>query len=148
MKQRFTSRKDAWIGILFLAIVFFPVVLSYFTRNQSRNHIHTPEQFIFSIGIVECIILLLLGSLWFGTWYEIDSEYLYYRVSLYKGKITVSAIHAIKKKSKQSSSNFAFSKDLIMIKYNTYDDITISPLDKEGFINALKLVNPNIVVEG
>lgn len=134
------------MGLIFLISIMIPFVILILARNQPLKN-GTPGEAILIIGIVECIISSLMLSLWYGTFYEIDSEYFYYRISFLKGKIPINAIHLIKTKSKRSTVNISLSNDMMMIKYNTYDDITISPVDKEGFINALKLVNPNIVIE-
>jgi hypothetical protein len=85
--------------------------------------------------------------MWFDTYYVIQDNKLIYRSALLKGSINIDTIvEIIKNKGAYSGIKPALSMKGIVIKYNRWDEIYISPKNAEQFINALKTINQNIRV--
>jgi hypothetical protein len=60
-------------------------------------------------------------------------------------KIAVKSIRKIEK-SRSLLSAPALSIDRLLITFNTFDDIIVSPKDKFAFVDALKMINPDIEI--
>ncbi len=96
------------------------------------------------------IILTVVGSfafvlhLFFTTKYTIEQETL----SIKSGILVNDTLNILSIKSinntKSILSSPAASFDRILIKYNKYDEVIISPKNKLEFIKHLKTINPNI----
>jgi general stress protein CsbA len=96
---------------------------------------------------INSIILGLLTWLILQTNYKLDAKNLYYKSGPFKGTIAVNSIKKIE-----------FHKGLVVpviwkpalshvgliITYNNYDDIYISPENREEFVQRLTQINPNI----
>jgi hypothetical protein len=90
----------------------------------------------------------VLTWIWFDTYYIIKDEQLFYKSAFIKGSIPVSAIHEIKKHKGLYSGGLkpALSMKGLVVKYNRYDDMYISPEKTDEFIAELQKINPNIKV--
>jgi len=87
---------------------------------------------------------------WFGTNYIIEDNKLMYRSALLRGSVKIDTIFEnVKNKHQYSGIKAVLSTKGLLIKYNKWDDVYVSPEDAEGFIAKLKAINPNIdVVDG
>ena len=94
--------------------------------------------------------VFLLLSVWYYTYYEIENETLTCRSGPFLKKIKISAIRKISRPQKiyikKSYVSFGLSFVQTIITYNSYDDVAISPEDFDGFVNAIKLRNPDVEV--
>jgi hypothetical protein len=105
-------------------------------------------------GPVAILVLLFIVATyfvwtWFDTYYVIKDDKLFYKSALINGSINIDTIHEIVKgKTSFSGVKPALSTKGLIIKYNKWDDIYISPKDADLFINALKEINPDIQVSG
>jgi hypothetical protein len=146
MKQRFYSKKDPWIGIVIFLCALLPFIITFtiFYIPQNRP---VPVPVIFFLYLITITLSLLMISIWFQTYYEIDQEFLYHRMGPFKGKLAVKSIRSVKKHSRRSLYSPTLSYDLVLISYNTFDDISLSPEDQDSFIAALRIMNKNIVIE-
>lgn len=88
----------------------------------------------------------LLIWIWFNTYYIIKDEQLFYKSAFIKGSIPIIAIHEIVKHKGLYSGSLkpALSMKGLVIKYNRYDDMYISPEKADEFIGELQKVNPDI----
>ncbi len=149
MKQRFYSKKDPGMGFFFVILILF-LLIAFFGLPYLPHTKPTPiiGQSIF--GIITMATFLLMASLWYGTYYEIDNDTLICRSGPFFRKIPISAIRSVSKPKKiflnQSYMSFGLSFTKSIISYNAYDDISISPGDFDAFVAALKLRNPEIEV--
>jgi hypothetical protein len=146
MKQRFYSKKDPWIRLLIFVVALLPFIITIplFYIPQSKP---TPAPVIIGLYTITISASLLMLSFWFQTYYEIDDEYVYYRMGPFKGKIPIKSIRSVKKHAARSFYSPSLSYDLVLITYNVYDDISLSPQDQDGFVVALRIMNKNIVIE-
>ncbi|WP_432712253.1 PH domain-containing protein [Pedobacter sp.] len=83
--------------------------------------------------------------MWHDTYYLIDDNQLLYKSALLRGSIDISSIVEIEKNKKiYAGVKPSLSNKGVVIKYNKWDDIFMSPIDIDHFISALKDVNPGI----
>ena len=89
--------------------------------------------------------VLLWG--YFGTSYQLTSTDFIYKYGPLKGQIPINSIRKITK-SKILYSGFkpATALNGLMIYYNTYDNIYISPKTNTTFIKELVKINPGIQI--
>ena len=96
------------------------------------------------IGIISMIIWIL-----FDTKYSIKEENLYYYSGPFRGKITINSIRKIEHHSGlivPVTYKPALDTKGLIIHYNSFDDIYISPHQEAIFLEELLRINPNIVV--
>ena len=94
--------------------------------------------------LIECFFLWV----WFDTYYVIKDEHLFYKSAFIKGSIPISVIHEIVKHKGLYSGSLkpALSMTGLVVKYNRWDDMYISPARADEFIGELQKVNPTIKV--
>ena len=96
-----------------------------------------------------CIILLVIAfiaHLFLTTYYQVNGSTLRVKSGFVVDKtIKIDSITQIKETNNPISSP-AISIDRIVISYNKYDSVIISPKEKKAFINHLTQINPNIRV--
>jgi len=125
-----------WTTVLILFITPF------FAPNDSLVEI------IPLIIILVCAIILLWVLL--DTKYVIDHSYLHYYSGPVRGKIDIFNINMIEQQKGwfiNASLKPALGNKGFIIKYNKYDDIYVSPRDKQKFIEALLDLNPQIEIK-
>ena len=136
MNQSFPA-KISYALVLFVTLVFFapliPAVL------QAGFDAKMATTFIFLVIIYILVLYLLLG-----TKYTIENNMLKIRSGFIQfSPVPVESIKEIRKTHSLLSAP-APSFDRILIKYGKYDEVIVSPKDKQAFINALKNINPAI----
>lgn len=102
------------------------------------------------VSIIGSILILLTSFIIHAfkyTYYQIDDAILKYKCGLFNGKIDILKI----KKIEYNNSIFVnaiyklgWSHKGIIITYNNYDDIFISPVNRDEFVSLLKQINPEI----
>ena len=124
-------------GYIVIALIIFLIILTIISFWGK----------VYPAFFILIIALSYLVWMWFDTYYVIDGDQFLYRSALVKGSISINTIFEIVKNKTQCSGNKpALSTKGIILKYNKWDDIFISPVDIDQFINALKNVNPNIKI--
>lgn len=132
--------------ILTVSLLWITVLILLATPFFAPNNTFT--EMIPMIIIVICAMILLWILL--DTKYVIDHSYLYYYSGPIRGKIDIFNINAI-----EIQKNWLVSATLkpalgskgLIIKYNAYDDIYVSPRDKQKFIETLLELNPTIEIK-
>ena len=93
------------------------------------------------------ILAALFYLLWtiFDTHYVISDNKLHYKSALLKGSIEISSIVEIRKnKTMFAGLRPATASKGIIIRYNKWDDIYMSPANADAFVQALMAANPSI----
>jgi hypothetical protein len=128
----FTSKIDWWFGLVLL----YPIYRSIIGMING--------DWLGYVGIVLIAVLIVFFSK--TTQYIVnDTQLVIQCMFIVNEKIDIEKIRKIEKTSSILSSP-ALSLDRIAIKYNTYDEIYISPKEKQLFIDELLLINPTIEV--
>ncbi|MCP9201263.1 PH domain-containing protein [Gramella sp. GC03-9] len=139
--MKFKAKK----GTLFLAITFgltglFLVFISYRIFSESSFNYE-----FFPSDLVLILVLILLFWILMSTKYELSDKYLFYQSGPIKGKIEIDKIREIiVGKSLWAGLKPALATKGLIIKYNKYDEIYISPESNELFVQKIKEINPGI----
>ncbi len=139
--MKFESAKDKLIGIsIFLINVFLTGVMGLILLKGDMG-----------IGIIFPIVLLLaviglLFWLYFGTYYKLSKEEGFtYRNGPFKGQISIDRItEIVKGKTIWVGFKPATAKNGLVIKYDKFNEIYISPKTNETFISKILELNKEI----
>ena len=128
--------KYIYVGvILFLLLLTFPALFE-----------DSYEPFLVLFSIQFLVILFLIWT-YKTTFYKIENSDLYWKSGPFKGKIDISKINKIEYHKGIVVPTIwkpALSHIGLIITYNKYDDIYISPEKQQEFIATLQRLNPNI----
>lgn len=141
--MKFKSDFSKFNFIIPLIPVFILLIISIFTEDDI-NLIIFPASGIFVFTV------LLFTILFYTTYYEIRENILIISMFFYKTKIKISEIRILKYSNSIIKTNLykpGFHHKGIEIMYHKYDDIFISPENKEQFIAKLLEINPNIEIK-
>lgn len=143
MEKRYRSSID-WVFysamiIMVLLTIGLPILV-YFDDEGGK----LPVVIMFGIvGTIAGLIFSLPGT----THYTFEKDSLICRSSFLKRTIPYSSINKIgKQKGLYAGWKFSLSSKGLLIAYNKYDELYISPTDQEQFIEDLKRSNPSIEV--
>jgi hypothetical protein len=127
-------------------IPLFPAVLISLIAFLSGDSI---EMVLAPIGILILLLSVLITVTFLTTYYEIRENLLIVSMFFYKTKIKISEIKTIKYSNSIIKTNFykpGFHHRGIEIVYHKYDDIFISPKNRDQFIEQLIEQNPTIEI--
>jgi hypothetical protein len=141
--RTFSSRRDTLFGSIILGTnLLLLYILFYHTRTEAG---------FFELFWVDLLMLGVVGLLvwiYFGTRYELNAHHLIYKSGPLRGKI---ALEQIKEVIRDTSMWVGFLKPAtarkgLIIKYNRYDEIYISPENNDIFINTLLELKSDVKV--
>ncbi|GAV25414.1 hypothetical protein ciss_13470 [Carboxydothermus islandicus] len=96
--------------------------------------------------LIFSIILIFWGWVWFSTGYKIEEDFLVIKSGPLKAKIPIKEITKIYK-TRSPVSSVALSLDRLAIVFGkNYDEVIISPVDEDKFIDELRKINSKIIV--
>jgi hypothetical protein len=139
--KRFLSSKSTFTYIFLWAIVLFMIVVLYLGIKENGVS-------IIPIVIVSLVIGFLLWVL-LDTRYVIKNHFLLYRSGPIRGRINIEQIQKIKKHSGlyvPVTLKPALDTKGLIITYNKYDDLFISPIKSDLFLEELMKINPKIEI--
>lgn len=129
----YKSKVDKWLGL--------PLIYPIFKSIQS---IFDGEMFGY-LALIGIIFVILFVSK--TTRYIISEDKLNIKsMWIVNDKIEINSIRKIEKSNSILSAP-ALSLDRLVIKYNKFDEIYISPKEKQLFVNEVIKINPNIEVK-
>ena len=138
----FKSSVSMFTGILLVVLATSMFCLGTFVLWYNK------EQLAVLIG---SFVMYALGG--FFVWILVDTKYtftnncLFYSSGPIRGKIAIDSIRKIKHQKGWINESFlkpALGMNGLYIYYNKFDDLYISPQDKEAFVNYLLKINPKI----
>jgi len=129
--------KVSYSLLLVIFLVFFgPLVPNLINKELSSKMLMT-------IGLLTLLFAFIL-HMFFKTRYIIDANKLKIKCGLIPYKpIDIATIKEVAR-TKSIISSPAPSFDRIVIKYGKFDEIIISPKDKQNFVKDLLKINPKI----
>lgn len=141
--MKFNSSKS-----LFTKIVLFGSILLLIgpTISVLVNATLSAQLVVLSINF---IVIYLLATIYFQTYYTIENSQLLWKSGPFKGKIEIQSITKITKHNGiivPTTWKPALSHHGLIINFNKYDDIYISPEKTDIFIKELQKINPNILL--
>lgn len=108
-----------------------------------------PSIYIFNFIMISIIVTLIWILL--DTKYSIKEEVISFNSGPFRGKININSIRKIEHHSGlivPVTYKPALDTKGLIIHYNSFDDIYISPKDEEVFLEELLKINPKIVIVG
>tara|TARA_R110001592_G_scaffold307299_2_gene580550 strand:+ start:53307 stop:53735 length:429 start_codon:yes stop_codon:yes gene_type:complete len=138
----FKSRKDPLYTSIVGAIIAFLFFSTFYFILEGNNVTAT----IVTV-VINAAVGILLTWMLMGTSYIMNKEYLRYKAGPIKGKIALDSIRQVKVgKTLYVGLKPATARNGIVIYYNKYDEIYISPKSNSHFVEELKKLNPSIEV--
>lgn len=125
----YRSKIDWWLITIIFIVFCYPMIEGILTKDYIM--------FSVSFGVLSLVFLMFKSIK-----YKIDGE----QLQIWWTKIDINSIKRIYSTHNPLSSP-ALSLDRIAVVYNTYDEVLISPKEREDFIREVLKINPNIVVE-
>ncbi|NMH25109.1 PH domain-containing protein [Flavobacterium solisilvae] len=125
----YKSKIDWWLIILILILFGYPIVDGILSKE-------------YVLSLVFGLILIIFFFLSKTIQYKIDGE----NLVIWKTKIDIKTIRKIYRTNNPLSSP-AMSLDRIAIVYNKFDEVLLSPEERDEFINELLKINPNIEIK-
>jgi hypothetical protein len=141
--KTFASSKNGFSCAILWIIAVGLLIILFIEKPEAE----APPLFIFNtiiIGIISMLIWILLD-----TKYSIKEEILYFYSGPFRGKININSIRKIERHSGiivPVTYKPALDTKGLIIHYNSFDDIYISPNQQVIFLEELLRINPNIVV--
>lgn len=143
MKKFYSDKHFPTVSILWIAVLFLLATPFLTPNNITKIAVFIP--IVISVASAILLLWILLG-----TNYSIEGSYLKYKSGPISGKIDIFRIHTIEHQKNWLVGNTlkpALGTKGLIIKYNKFDDIYISPKKKQEFINALLEINSHIEVK-
>lgn len=125
----YKSKVDWWLVLLVAGIFGYPIIDGILTQE-------------YILSVLFSGILLLFFFLSKTIQYKIEGE----NLIIWHTKIEISTIRKIYRTNNPLSSP-ALSLDRIAVVYNKFDEILISPKERNELINELLKINPSIEVK-
>ncbi|MBB3058888.1 PH domain-containing protein [Mucilaginibacter gotjawali] len=140
--MKYPAKKGAFI----IYIIIFLLLVSGIAMYDKHIKAFTPA---INAGAIICFaVIAIFLWLWFDTFYVIKEEKLYYRSAFIRGSIPIAAIREVDKTSRgYVGMKASIALKGIVIKYNKWDELLISPLNTDELISCLKEINPAIEVK-
>ncbi len=140
--MKFKSRKDKLLGFitfgissLLIGILIYGVIVGDIQKSEYWH--------FFIVGGVIC----LLFWLYFATRYELTSSDFNYYFGPFRGKIALTRIkEVVVGTTVWVGFRPATARNGILIKYDTYEELYISPKTNESFVTALKELKSDLII--
>ncbi len=137
----YKSKWDNFYLLILLAILI-PVITGILAISKAPV-----REYLTVLPILVACVLVFYLITYFTTSYKIDSEFLRYRCLVFFGKVKVKSIRRIEVgKNLYSGMKPATAMKGLIIYYDKYEEVYISPIDNEEVVNALLKINPQIEV--
>ncbi|MBT8306670.1 MAG: PH domain-containing protein [Maribacter sp.] len=140
--MKFKSRKDILFSTILLGVPFF--VLGLTADGIIKGEMTKGEYWVLPL-----VIIIVGYILWFyyGTNYELNKDGFVYRSGPINGKINPNRIKEIVKgKTLWMGFRPATARKGLIIKYDQFGEIYISPKTNEAFIEQILVINRNIKI--
>lgn len=133
----FVSRKSPFLWILWGALILLAFWFLLFAEG--------PRWALLPMIVP---ILLLTGTL-FRTDYRIKGDKLFYRTGFFRGSVAILTIRKIERnQTLWAGYKAAAATRGLVIHYNQFDDLYVTPQREDDFLTSLKRINPAIEVRG
>lgn len=138
--MRFNSKKDYSFLVIFLFVFLLYALISFFSITVEKD---------FTVLIPFSIVLMLLAILFYSliktTYFILDKEKLICKSLIFKKTIPYSSIRKVEKQQGfYAGIKFSTAWKGLIVCYNKYDELLISPENEELFIQELtNRINPN-----
>lgn len=139
--KKFRSKTAPFLYIVSFGSLLAIIIAFFFVEPQEEKWVPI---------ILVSTISLFLFSIVRGTNYEFREDCLYLKMSFFRKKIPYESIKRVELGKHLWYVGYKFAcawRNTLVISFNTYDDVLISPENHQGFIDELKLHVPNLEVK-
>lgn len=132
----------------YFIFIFLPGALgciAFFAPNDENDW----EGLLIPLIIIGSILSFLVYSI-FNTYYTISRTIFSYKFGFFKDKIDIQKIRKIEYNNSifvPVTLKLGWSHKGLIINYNQYDDVYISPKNRDQFVAELLKNNPNIIIK-
>jgi uncharacterized membrane protein YeaQ/YmgE (transglycosylase-associated protein family) len=142
--MKFKSRVD-WFFKSAIALILISFIAGFIQMKVDNES--TSSLVLFSI--VMGVVMLFLFSLIPTTYYDIKEDQLLCKTLFFNKKLTIDSIRKIDVgNSLYAGMKMSLALKGIIIHFNKYDEIYISPENQEEFVQHLVKINPQIEIIG
>ena len=142
--MKFKSRVD-WFFKSAIALILISFIAGFIQMKVDNES--TSSLVLFSI--VMGVVMLFLFSLIPTTYYEIKEDQLLCKTLFFNKKLPIDSIRKIDVgNSLYAGMKMSLALKGIIIHFNKYDEIYISPENQEEFVQHLVKINPQIEIIG
>lgn len=146
--MKFKSRRNTLFTLLGTALITFLGGAATLACLEIPENLPSDEVFesFFPIAIV-VIAGGVLTSMFFFTHYNLDNKYLKYRCGVIYGKVEIRRIREIiVGKTMWVGLKPATATTGLIVKYDKYEELYISPDSNNSFVEAILKIKPDIVI--
>ena len=130
----FYSKIDLWMHIVFIGTALTVISLPYLYYKTTKDVSLIQSLFVMMIPMIFSLVILLPS--YFYTYYKVNDHQLLVKSGLFSWKIPLSEIESIEPTHSFLSAP-ALSLDRLAIHYGDGNRVVVSPMDKQGFIEAI-----------
>ncbi|TNF48518.1 MAG: hypothetical protein EP305_05280 [Bacteroidetes bacterium] len=142
--MRYKSRVD-WFFKTAIALILVSFIAGFIQMMLDNES--TSSLVLFSI--VMGVVMLFLFSLIPTTYYDIKEDQLYCRSLFFKKKLPINSIRKVDVgNSLYAGMKMSLALKGIIIYFNKYDEIYISPENQDAFVQHLVKIHPQIEIIG
>lgn len=129
----FKTKKDFTFLFVFLFVFILYTVISIFSIVYEKDY-----SVIWQFSSVLTFLAFLFFSIYKTTYFRLDDDYLFCRSLVFTKRIPYSSIRKVEKqKGIYAGIKFSTSWKGLVVHYNKFDEILISPENDEFFIEKL-----------
>lgn len=143
MKYKSAYTNFSYIVFIALGAPLSALTYIFITEPNERKEASIIGSFIL---VLTCFIIHAFKN----AFYQIENTILKYKCGVFHGKIDIQKIKKIEINNSifvQAIFKLGWSHKGIIITYNNYDDLFISPENRNEFIAHLKEINPEIRIQ-
>lgn len=140
--HKFESRKDGLFTSVFVGVSMLMLVVIGLALVENLNFVG-----LLIVVVSSFLVIGLLLWIYLGTYYEIPNDVLKYRSGPMRGSIAISRISKVTKgRTLWVGTKPALARKGLIISYERFNEIYISPEQEELFLEMLLEQNPSIKI--
>ncbi|MFD0797785.1 PH domain-containing protein [Maribacter chungangensis] len=140
--MKFKSRKDTLFTLIVFGVLSFVIVL--IITGILKDEMAPEERWVM---IPVSLVIGLVLWLYFGTCYELNQNEFIYWYGPFSGKVSIHKIReVVKGKTVYVGFRPATARNGLIIKYDTYGELYISPETNDSFIKRLLELKSDVII--
>ena len=139
----FITKKDYTLFFVFLFVFFLYLGISIFSIIYDNDY-----SVIWVFSIVLILLAFLFISIYKTTYFRLEEDYLFCRSLVFTKRIPYSSIRKVEKqKGVYAGIKFSTAWKGLVVHYNKYDELLISPENEELFLEKIteRIVSSNSI---
>lgn len=140
----FKTRKD----LLFKIVIIITILICFGVTCPALTNNSINGLSLIILIVINVLSIIFLTLIYFNTYYTLDNQFLRYKSGPFFGKVRIDSITRIDFGKTQwvGLRRYGLAQKGLIIYFNNYDDLYISPEHPEQFIEQLLSYNDKIIV--